>query len=153
MSRCVIPCTCRYVRIQVASSEFEAVSHAGRFRGPKFVSLSSFRTASRGRRRLARSVKYRRMVKGDTQMNASSQPVGLFERRRLNRAIFLVAAMALTGIALNDGVHAFMTAGTEATPRTERVAPRGIGGTPPHVIAHSHLPSRQPEVCGSATFR
>jgi hypothetical protein len=38
-------------------------------------------------------------------MNDNLEPDGTFERRRSNRAILIVVAMALAGIFLNDGVH------------------------------------------------
>ena len=56
-------------------------------------------------------------------MNNDFPPVGAFERRRLNRAILIVIAMAIAGIALNDGVHAFMSRDGDSRPSAARSAP------------------------------
>jgi len=57
-------------------------------------------------------------------MNHYFEPENPFERRRSNRAILLVMAMALAGIALNDGVHALMTPAGDPSPRVIQLVPR-----------------------------
>jgi uncharacterized membrane protein len=54
-------------------------------------------------------------------MNGDFEPAGPFERRRLNRAILIVVAMTLAGIAFNDGVHALISAAEKSGPRLERL--------------------------------
>jgi hypothetical protein len=50
-------------------------------------------------------------------MNGYFEPAGPFERRRLNRAILIVVAMTLAGIAFNNGVHALISAAEKSSLR------------------------------------
>lgn len=55
-------------------------------------------------------------------MNDPIATVGPFERRRSNRAILIVVAMALAGTALNDGVHSLMAHAGEPGHQVHRLA-------------------------------
>ena len=54
-------------------------------------------------------------------MNTYFEPGGPFERRRSNRAVLLVMAMAFAGIALSDGVRALMTTAVPSRPPMKRL--------------------------------
>jgi hypothetical protein len=58
-------------------------------------------------------------------MNGYFEPAGPFERRRLNRAILIVVAMTLAGIAFNNGVHALISAAEKSSPRIQRLVSQG----------------------------
>lgn len=46
-----------------------------------------------------------------------------FERRRSNRAVLIIVAMALAGIALNDGVQSLMAHAGEKGRQVQRLVP------------------------------
>lgn len=55
-------------------------------------------------------------------MNDNFEP-GIYGRRRSNRAVLTVVAMAFAAIALNDGIRSLATLAGESRPTLQRLAP------------------------------
>jgi hypothetical protein len=84
------------------------------------------------------------------QMYDDFEPGGSFERRRSNRAILMVVALAFAGIALDDGVRSLKSPAGESRPRVKRLVPEAdrnerppalsanapAGECPPYEVPH-----------------
>ena len=58
-----------------------------------------------------------------------------FERRRTNRAVFIMVAMVFAAIALNDGIQSFMKR-TQGSAIARSTTPRKAATTTPRLDLH-----------------